>query len=127
VAVGRAGLGRHAAAAGPRRPRRRLAGSGRQGQRRSLDRGDGDGLLARIAYHARDKGDGRLAAVFDDLLAIPDIVPGAEELTDTAREARALALTWLSGDFDAGRFVALYEDDEAQAAAIAEYRQRPRG
>jgi hypothetical protein len=52
-------------------------------------------------------------------------VPSAEELTDTAREARALALTWLSGDVDAGCFVALYEDDEAQAAAIAEYR-RPR-
>lgn len=52
------------------------------------------------------------------MLAIPDVVPGAEQLTDTAREARTVALTRLAGDTDPDHFVALYEGEAAQAAAI---------
>jgi hypothetical protein len=83
-------------------------------------------LLARIARDARDRSHAGLRQVFEDLLGIPDTVPGAEALGDTAREARAIALTWLDGDDDPESFVRLYEDEAAQAAGIANYRCRPR-
>lgn len=78
-------------------------------------------LLVRALGDAREPGDPRLAAAFKDVLAIPDVVPGAEQLTDTAREARTVALTGLAGDTDPQHFVELYEDEAAQAAAIARY------
>lgn len=78
-------------------------------------------LLVRALGDAREPGDPRLAAAFRDVLAIPDVVPGAEQLTDTAREARTVALTGLAGDTDPRHFAELYEDEAAQAAAIARY------
>jgi hypothetical protein len=84
-------------------------------------------LLVRVLGDARQAGDPRLAAAFADVLAIPDVVPGAERLTDTAREARTVALTRLAGDTDPEHFVALYEDEAAQAEAIARYRAAQRG
>ncbi len=84
-------------------------------------------LLVRVLGDARQAGDPRLAAAFADVLAIPDVVPGAEQLTDTAREARTVALTRLAGDTDPEHFVALYEDEAAQAEAIARYRAAQRG
>jgi hypothetical protein len=75
-------------------------------------------LLVRVLGDALEPGDPQLAAVFEDVLAIPDVVPGAEQLTDTAREARTVALTRLAGDTDPEHLVELYEDEAAQKAAI---------
>jgi hypothetical protein len=79
-------------------------------------------LLGRVSWNCRDRSHAGLTRMFTDLLAIPDPVPGAENLADTAREARALAVTWLDGDHDAERFVRLYEDEDALAASVARHR-----